>query len=105
MFGAGILSAAVISRLPRERIVRSRLRETFFLGWSVADLSLMIMATFVDGGTASPIALFLFIPVVFSALSYPLARSSPSVASALPAFWLSPWRSAAPAGDTRRCSR
>jgi diguanylate cyclase (GGDEF)-like protein len=72
MFGAGILSAAVISRLPRERIVRSRLRETFFLGWSVADLSLMIMATFVDGGTASPIALFLFIPVVFSALSYPL---------------------------------
>jgi diguanylate cyclase (GGDEF)-like protein len=72
MFGAGILSAVVISWLPRERIVRSRLREWFFLGWSLADLSLMIMATLADGGTKSPIALFLFIPVVFSALSYPL---------------------------------
>jgi diguanylate cyclase (GGDEF)-like protein len=73
LFGAGILSAAVISRLPHERIVRSRLREAFFLGWSLADLGLMIMATLADGGTASPITLFLFIPVVFSALSYPLA--------------------------------
>src|SRR5277367_6137649 len=45
LFGAGILSAVVISRLPRERIVRSRLREVFFLGWSLADLGLMILAT------------------------------------------------------------
>jgi len=72
LFGAGILSAAVISRLPQERIVRSRLREAFFLGWSLADLCLMIGATLADGGTGSPLALFLFIPVVFSALSYPL---------------------------------
>ena len=72
LFGAGILSAAVISRLPRERIVRSRRREAFFLAWSLGDLSLMILATLADGGTGSPIALFLFIPVVFSAMSYPL---------------------------------
>jgi diguanylate cyclase (GGDEF)-like protein len=72
LFGAGLLTAAVISVLPREQIVRSRLREAFFLGWSLADLCLMILATLADGGTSSPIALFLFIPVVFSALSYPL---------------------------------
>ncbi len=72
LFATGILSAAVISRLPRERIVRSRLREVFFLGWSLGDLSLMIAATLADGGAGSPIALFLFIPVVFSAMSYPL---------------------------------
>ena len=72
LFGVGILNAAVISLLPRERIVRSRMREAFFLGWSLADLCLMILATLADGGTGSPIALFLFIPVVFSALSYPL---------------------------------
>src|ERR1700675_4625797 len=72
LFGAGLLSAAVISRLPRERIVRSGLREAFFLAWSLGDLSLMIAETLADGGTGSPVALFLFIPVVFSAMSYPL---------------------------------
>ncbi|MGD0454989.1 MAG: diguanylate cyclase [Solirubrobacteraceae bacterium] len=72
LFGAGFVGAAIVSCLPRERIVRSRFREAFFLGWSLIDLALIIAATFADGGTGSPLALIFFIPVVFAAMSYPL---------------------------------
>ncbi len=72
LFGAGIAAAALISCLPRERIVRSRYREVFFLGWSLVDLTLIVLVVLADGGTGSPLALVLFIPVVFSAMSYPL---------------------------------
>jgi diguanylate cyclase (GGDEF)-like protein len=69
---AGIAAAVVISTLPRERIVRSRYREVFFFTWSLVDLSLIVLVTAADGGTGSPLALIFFIPVVFSAMSYPL---------------------------------
>ena len=72
LFGAGMVGAAIISRLPRQRIVRSRFRETFFLGWSILDLALIVAAAFADGGTGSPLALIFFVPVVFSSMSYPL---------------------------------
>jgi diguanylate cyclase (GGDEF)-like protein len=72
LFGAGFLGAAIVSCLPRERIVRSRFRETFFLSWSLVDLTLIALGTLADGGTGSPLALIFFIPVVFAAMSYPL---------------------------------
>lgn len=72
LFAAAIASAVVISNLPRERIVRSRYREVFFFAWSLVDLILIVLVTKADGGTASPLALVFFIPVVFSAMSYPL---------------------------------
>jgi diguanylate cyclase (GGDEF)-like protein len=72
LFGAGLLGAMVISRLPRARIVRSRYREAFFFLWSILDLALIVAATAADGGTDSPLALVFFIPVVFAAMSYPL---------------------------------
>jgi diguanylate cyclase (GGDEF)-like protein len=71
LLGAGIVGGALVSRLPRERIVRSRFRELFFLSWSIADLALILVATLADGGTGSPLALIFFLPVVFSATSYP----------------------------------
>jgi diguanylate cyclase (GGDEF)-like protein/putative nucleotidyltransferase with HDIG domain len=71
-FGAGMLGGLIASRLPRERIVRSRFREAFFLSWSILDLALIVLATWADGGTGSPVALTFFIPVVFAAMSYPL---------------------------------
>jgi diguanylate cyclase (GGDEF)-like protein len=71
-FGCGAVVAALVSRLPRERIVRSRYREAFFLTWSVLDLGLIMLAALADGGTGSPLALTFFIPVVFAAMSYPL---------------------------------
>lgn len=73
LFGAGLLAAAVVSQLPRAKIVRSRYREAFFFGWSLLDLGLIVAATLADGGTASPLALIFFIPVIFAAMSYPLS--------------------------------
>jgi diguanylate cyclase (GGDEF)-like protein/putative nucleotidyltransferase with HDIG domain len=72
LFGLAMLGGAFIARLPRERIVRSRFREAFFLSWSALDLALIALATLADGGTGSPLALIFFIPVVFAAMSYPL---------------------------------
>src|SRR4030088_1735686 len=71
-FGLGMLGGLVAAQLPRERIVRGRYREIFFFGWSLLDLALIVVATWADGGTGSPLALIFFSPVVFSAMSYPL---------------------------------
>ncbi len=73
LYGAGLLGAVVISRLPRAQIVRSAWREQFFMAWSVLDLGLIVTSVALDGGTRSPLALVLFVPVVFAAMSYPLA--------------------------------
>jgi diguanylate cyclase (GGDEF)-like protein/putative nucleotidyltransferase with HDIG domain len=72
-FGLGVLGALIAAQLPRERIVRSSYREAFFFGWSLLDLTLILVAAWADGGTGSPLALIFFSPVVFSAMSYPLA--------------------------------
>ncbi len=56
----------------REAIVRSHLRELFFLSWTLSDFALLVLGTIADGGTDSPLVLVFFIPVVFSAMSYPL---------------------------------
>jgi diguanylate cyclase (GGDEF)-like protein len=71
LLGGAIVGVALLSRLPREQIVRSRYRELFFLSWSISDLALIAVATVSDGGTGSPLALIFFLPVVFSATSYP----------------------------------
>ena len=67
-----ILLGALVSLLPADRIVRSRLREAFFLTWSFADLLLILILAKADGGARSPLALIFFVPVVFAAMSYPL---------------------------------
>ncbi len=72
-FGGGALGGAIVGLLPRERIVRSRWREAFFLAWSLLDLALIVLGTVEDGGTRSPLALIFFLPVVFAAMSYPTA--------------------------------
>lgn len=73
LFGAAIVATTIISLLPRERVVRSRYREVFFLSWSALDLVLIALLTLADGGTGSPLVLVFFVPVVFSSMSYPLA--------------------------------
>ncbi|MGO9322392.1 MAG: HD domain-containing phosphohydrolase [Solirubrobacteraceae bacterium] len=72
LYGAGFIGAVLVACLPRERIVRSRFREAFFLSWSLIDLALIALSTLADGGTGSPLALVFFVPVVFAAMSYPL---------------------------------
>ena len=65
-------AVAVVAMLPRRRIVRSRLREPFFLCWTVLDLVMLVLGTTADGGSSSPLVLLFFVPVVFSSMSYPL---------------------------------
>jgi diguanylate cyclase (GGDEF)-like protein/PAS domain S-box-containing protein len=72
LFALATAAGILISMLPRERVVRSSLREPFFLAWSLLDLAMLLVGTLVDGGTASPLVLVLFVPVVFSSMSYPL---------------------------------
>jgi diguanylate cyclase (GGDEF)-like protein len=72
LFAVGVLSQLVLARLPVDRIVRSRWRETFFVGWSVADLLLIAAVVAADGGVTSPLTLVYLFPLLFSSLSYPL---------------------------------
>src|SRR5262249_46175396 len=69
----GLLSAPALKALPLERGVRSdRWREPFFVAWSVADVLIIVASSAFDGGTQSPYTLFLVLPFLFAALSYPL---------------------------------
>jgi diguanylate cyclase (GGDEF)-like protein/PAS domain S-box-containing protein len=72
LFLISAISAVIVYRL-RRRIVRSRWREAFFLNWTLSDFAMLVAGTLADGGTHSPLVLVFFIPVVFSATSYPLA--------------------------------
>jgi diguanylate cyclase (GGDEF)-like protein len=75
--------AFVVSRLPAEKIVRSRSREAFFLSWSVLDITVICLLAYVDGGVTSPITLALFLTQVFAALSYPLVSMIAVAAASL----------------------
>jgi diguanylate cyclase (GGDEF)-like protein/PAS domain S-box-containing protein len=72
LFALATAAGVLVSLLPRERIVRSSLREPFFLSWTLLDFAMLVIATLADGGTASPLILIFFIPIVFSSMSYPL---------------------------------
>jgi diguanylate cyclase (GGDEF)-like protein len=78
-----LVGAFVVSRLPAETIVRSRFRETFFLSWSLLDISVIVLLAYFDGGVTSPITLSLFLTQVFAALSYPLASMITVAAASL----------------------
>ena len=56
----------------RRQMVRSRHREALFLAWTLSDFAMIVFGALVDGGTRSPLAAVFFLPVVFSAISYPL---------------------------------
>jgi diguanylate cyclase (GGDEF)-like protein len=72
LFGGLGVAALLISRLSADRIVRSRFGEAFFLAWSSLSVCIFSALVAIDGGARSPLALLLFLPVVFAALSYPL---------------------------------
>jgi diguanylate cyclase (GGDEF)-like protein len=73
IFAAVAATAVVLAEAPTDAIVRSRWREPFFLGWTLMTVALLAAAIAVDGGANSPLVLLLFPPLVFAALSYPLA--------------------------------
>ena len=68
----GYLAWGMLVRLlPLEKIVHSRSHDFFFLAWSVAEVAVIAGAMTVDGGSDSPLAALLFIPLVVVALTYP----------------------------------
>jgi diguanylate cyclase (GGDEF)-like protein len=72
MLAAGAAAAVSVLFAPAERIVLSRWREPFFFAWTTADIVLVAVFIAADGGARSPLALILFVPLVFAAMSYPL---------------------------------
>src|SRR4051794_3185771 len=70
----GISAAVALSvyLLPHERLVRSRWREPFFVGWAVINIVLITVVVGADRSPTSPLALLFFIPLVYAALSFPL---------------------------------
>jgi diguanylate cyclase (GGDEF)-like protein len=72
VLGIGFAGGLVIQALPREKIVRSRAADAFFLSWSVVDIGLIAVMVGMDGGGKSPFAMVFFATIVFAALAYPL---------------------------------
>ena len=70
--GAGLLSAPLVRLLPWNRIVHSRWRDDVFMLWSIGDVLLVATCAALDGGSRSPYALLLVLPLLFASLSYPL---------------------------------
>src|SRR5687767_2574939 len=69
---AGYLAWGMLVRLlPLDKIVHSRGHDVFFLAWSVAEVGTIAGAMAIDGGSSSPLAALLFIPLVVVALTYP----------------------------------
>src|SRR5919201_1434673 len=73
LLAAAMSIALAAGFLDAERVVRSRWREHFFVGWSLLDIAFVGVIEALDGGTRSPVTLVYFVPLVFTALSYPLA--------------------------------
>jgi diguanylate cyclase (GGDEF)-like protein len=65
------VTATCVAALPHERLLRSRWREPFFVGWSFAYVAVITVIAAADGGARSPVTLIFFLTLVFAALSYP----------------------------------
>ncbi|HYU60885.1 MAG TPA: EAL domain-containing protein [Solirubrobacterales bacterium] len=66
-----MVTVPLIWALPRERIIRSRWREAFFVVWTALLLICIAVATAADGGLASPYRALFILPILFAGLSYP----------------------------------
>jgi len=69
--GLALTATLVVAALPARRIVASRHREHFFLGWSLSLIVFIGAAAAADGGARSPSLLLLFLTMTFAALTYP----------------------------------
>src|ERR1700742_3991945 len=68
----GLISAALLF-LPRTRIVASRAREPFFLAWSMSVVLCIGIGIVLGGDPYTPLALGFTLPLIFAAMSYPVA--------------------------------
>lgn len=71
MVGVSVVASAVVVALPRSTIIRSPRRMAFFVTWSALSCIFASTVAALDGGLASPGALFVFLPISYAALAYP----------------------------------
>src|SRR5829696_7364126 len=67
-----LIGTLLMQLIPVPRIITSeRWREPFFVGWSASLIAIISFGAALDGGAHSALALAYFLPLSFSALSYP----------------------------------
>src|SRR5688572_18311377 len=67
-----LILTLLLQLVPVPRIIASdRWREPFFVGWSASLILVISIGAALDGGAHSALALAFFLPLSFSALSYP----------------------------------
>ncbi len=72
-FGAlASITAIAVELGPSEKLVRSRHREVYFVGWAILNITICFALALADGGADSPLALLFFLPILFGTLSFPL---------------------------------
>jgi len=77
---AGITIAVGVSEVgvlvaPMKRIVAGRWRESFFLGWTLSTVAVLLLLGALDPTRPSPLTLPLMMPMLFSGMSYPPASA------------------------------
>ncbi|MGI8594106.1 MAG: HD-GYP domain-containing protein [Solirubrobacteraceae bacterium] len=67
---AAAVASAGLPLLPLQRILRSRRPDLFFLAWSGGLMGVITIGAALDGGADSPLALLLFLTLIFAAMNY-----------------------------------
>jgi diguanylate cyclase (GGDEF)-like protein len=68
---AAVAWAVIVRLAPMHKVVAGRWREAFFMGWTLGMVALVLGLVILDSETRSPLALPLFMPLLFAGLSYP----------------------------------
>jgi diguanylate cyclase (GGDEF)-like protein/PAS domain S-box-containing protein len=71
-----VLVGSVLFVLPRQRLVASRGREPFFLLWSSTVIASIAAGVVIEGRSGTPIMAAFLLPLVFAAMSYPVALTA-----------------------------
>jgi diguanylate cyclase (GGDEF)-like protein len=69
---AALGGAAALWCLPWKQIIAAPWREWAFFAWTALTIAVISATAAADGGATSPLALMIFLPVVFASLAYPL---------------------------------
>jgi diguanylate cyclase (GGDEF)-like protein len=72
MVAVSSVATATVVVLPRKALVASPHRIVFFVAWSAFSCAFTSLVAALDGGLGSPLALFVFLPIVYASLAYPV---------------------------------
>jgi diguanylate cyclase (GGDEF)-like protein len=85
--GAAVAGFSVmLIAVPVHRLTGSRWRWLYFYSWSFASIGVIAYAAALDGGASSPLAIALFLPLLYVAMAYPPQGVAMVAAADLVAF-------------------